>query len=41
MRRSESRTKVAADHFVQAHPWPLIGLAAAFGVIVGVLVARR
>lgn len=33
--------KVAADHFARSHPWPLIGIAAAFGLIVGVLVARR
>lgn len=33
--------KVAADHFARSHPWPLIGLGAAFGLIVGVLAARR
>lgn len=33
--------KVAAVRFARSHPWPLIGLAATFGVIVGVLVSRR
>lgn len=30
-----------ADHFVHAHPWQAIGLAAAAGLVVGLLMHRR
>jgi ElaB/YqjD/DUF883 family membrane-anchored ribosome-binding protein len=30
-----------ADEFVHAHPWKAVGAAAAAGLIVGLLVARR
>jgi len=39
-----ARTKVAAkasDEYVRANPWRAVGTAAAVGVVVGVLVARR
>jgi ElaB/YqjD/DUF883 family membrane-anchored ribosome-binding protein len=38
------RAKAAAqatDDYVHAHPWKAVGLAAAIGVIVGMLIARR
>jgi ElaB/YqjD/DUF883 family membrane-anchored ribosome-binding protein len=31
----------AADAYAHDNPWPLIGIAAAAGVVVGMLVARR
>jgi len=31
----------AADGFVHEHPWQSIGIAAAVGLVVGLLVARR
>ncbi len=31
----------AADEFVHEHPWQSIGIAAAIGLVVGLLVARR
>jgi ElaB/YqjD/DUF883 family membrane-anchored ribosome-binding protein len=31
----------ATDDFVHAHPWKAAGMAAAAGVIVGMLIARR
>ncbi|MDP3700061.1 MAG: DUF883 family protein [Hylemonella sp.] len=31
----------AADEFVHEHPWKSIGIAAAIGLVVGLLVARR
>ncbi len=31
----------AADEFVHEHPWESIGIAAAVGLVVGLLVARR
>jgi ElaB/YqjD/DUF883 family membrane-anchored ribosome-binding protein len=31
----------ATDDYVHAHPWKAVGLAAAIGVIVGMLIARR
>jgi len=30
-----------ADEFVHEHPWQSIGIAAAIGVVVGLLIARR
>lgn len=38
------RAKAAAeatDDYVHAHPWKAVGLAAAIGCIVGMLIARR
>jgi len=38
------RAKVAAqatDDYVHANPWKAVGLAAAIGVIIGMLIARR
>jgi ElaB/YqjD/DUF883 family membrane-anchored ribosome-binding protein len=38
------RAKAAAqatDDYVHAHPWKAVGFAAAIGVIVGMLIARR
>jgi ElaB/YqjD/DUF883 family membrane-anchored ribosome-binding protein len=32
---------LAADHYVHDHPWQSIGIGAAVGVVVGVLLARR
>lgn len=37
-------TKVAAkaaDDYVRANPWAAVGLAAALGLLLGILVARR
>ena len=31
----------AADDYVREHPWTAVGIAAAVGVVVGVLLARR
>lgn len=31
----------AADDYVHAHPWPMIGAAAAIGALVGMLISRR
>ena len=31
----------AADDYVREHPWTAIGIAAAVGLVVGVLLARR
>lgn len=31
----------SADEYVREHPWGAVGLAAAAGVLVGVLIARR
>lgn len=31
----------AADEYVHAHPWGAVGIAAAAGLLVGVLIARR
>lgn len=31
----------ATDHYVHDHPWQSIGIGAAVGVVVGVLLARR
>ncbi|WP_317203250.1 glycine zipper domain-containing protein [Janthinobacterium sp.] len=39
-----ARTKLAAqatDAYVQEHPWQSVGLGAAVGVILGLLIARR
>jgi ElaB/YqjD/DUF883 family membrane-anchored ribosome-binding protein len=36
--RSGART---TDHYVHDHPWQAMGLGAAVGVVVGVLLARR
>lgn len=38
------RTKVAArrtDEYVHEHPWQAVGVGAAIGVLVGMLIARR
>ena len=38
------KTKAAAkatDEYVQENPWKAVGLGAAFGVVVGLLIARR
>jgi ElaB/YqjD/DUF883 family membrane-anchored ribosome-binding protein len=32
---------VATDDYVHAHPWPMIGAAAAIGALVGMLISRR
>lgn len=34
-------TAVATDEYVHAHPWPVIGFAAAVGALVGLLITRR
>lgn len=34
-------TVVATDDYVHAHPWPVIGFAAAVGALVGLLITRR
>jgi ElaB/YqjD/DUF883 family membrane-anchored ribosome-binding protein len=34
-------TVVATDDYVHAHPWPMIGVAAAVGALVGMLISRR
>ncbi|MEX0961133.1 MAG: DUF883 family protein [Burkholderiales bacterium] len=31
----------AADEYVQDHPWQSVGVAAAIGVVIGMLIARR
>jgi ElaB/YqjD/DUF883 family membrane-anchored ribosome-binding protein len=31
----------AADEYVREHPWTAVGIAAAVGVVVGVLLARK
>ncbi len=31
----------AADHYVHASPWTAIGIAAAAGMVIGILAARR
>jgi ElaB/YqjD/DUF883 family membrane-anchored ribosome-binding protein len=31
----------ATDHYVREHPWGAVGIAAAAGLLVGVLIARR
>ena len=36
-----TRAAAATDHFVHDHPWQAIGVAAAIGVAVGVLIGRR
>ena len=35
------RAATATDHFVHDHPWQAIGVAAAVGVALGVLIGRR
>ena len=35
------KAAVATDHFVHDHPWQAIGVAAAVGVAIGVLIGRR
>jgi ElaB/YqjD/DUF883 family membrane-anchored ribosome-binding protein len=35
------RTAAAADDYVHASPWPAIGIAAAAGILIGFLAARR
>lgn len=35
------RAADATDDFVRDHPWQAVGVAAALGVVVGVLIARR
>jgi ElaB/YqjD/DUF883 family membrane-anchored ribosome-binding protein len=32
---------VATDDYVHAHPWSMIGVAAAIGALVGMLISRR
>ncbi len=34
-------TAVAANRYVHENPWPAIGVAAAAGVLIGILVSRR
>jgi ElaB/YqjD/DUF883 family membrane-anchored ribosome-binding protein len=31
----------ATDHYVHEHPWKAIGVAAGFGLLVGLLIGRR
>jgi ElaB/YqjD/DUF883 family membrane-anchored ribosome-binding protein len=31
----------AADEYVQDHPWQSVGVAAAIGIVIGMLIARR
>lgn len=31
----------AADEYVQDHPWQSVGVAAAVGIVIGMLIARR
>jgi ElaB/YqjD/DUF883 family membrane-anchored ribosome-binding protein len=40
-RRQARAAAQAADEYVHENPWTALGLAAAVGVIVGVLIARR
>ena len=35
------RAAHATDDFVHDHPWQAVGVAAAFGVVLGMLIARR
>ena len=35
------QTAKAADEYVHEHPWSAIGIAAAAGLLIGVLIARR
>jgi ElaB/YqjD/DUF883 family membrane-anchored ribosome-binding protein len=35
------RAADATDHYVHDHPWQAIGVAAAIGLVVGVLIGRR
>jgi ElaB/YqjD/DUF883 family membrane-anchored ribosome-binding protein len=35
------RAADATDHYVHDHPWQAIGVAAAVGLVVGVLIGRR
>jgi ElaB/YqjD/DUF883 family membrane-anchored ribosome-binding protein len=42
--RAMEKTKAsvaATDDYVHAHPWPLIGAAAAVGALLGMLITRR
>lgn len=34
-------TVAATDEYVHAHPWSMIGVAAAIGALVGMLISRR
>jgi ElaB/YqjD/DUF883 family membrane-anchored ribosome-binding protein len=31
----------AADDYVHTHPWPVIGMAAGVGLLIGLLISRR
>jgi ElaB/YqjD/DUF883 family membrane-anchored ribosome-binding protein len=35
------KTAAAADGYVHDNPWPVIGVAAAVGLVIGILAARR
>lgn len=35
------RAADATDHYVHEHPWQAVGVAAAIGVAIGVLIGRR
>ena len=42
--KAVERTRAAAkatDHYVHEHPWQAIGVAAAIGVVIGLLLNRR
>jgi ElaB/YqjD/DUF883 family membrane-anchored ribosome-binding protein len=41
MRDRAKQAAQATDDYVHAHPWKAVGFAAAVGVIVGMLIARR
>lgn len=41
VRASARRAAAAADEYVHDNPWPSIGMAAALGLLVGVLLNRR
>lgn len=40
--QERARTAVlTTDRYVQAHPWTSIGVAAGFGLVIGLLIGRR
>lgn len=41
MRDRAKQAAQATDDYVHAHPWKAVGFAAAVGIIVGMLIARR
>jgi ElaB/YqjD/DUF883 family membrane-anchored ribosome-binding protein len=41
VRQKAAATASAADQYVHARPWPVIGVAAGIGLLLGVLIGRR